>query len=382
MMRTFWTWAAVLVAGFATLALGPAWWSGRQAQDFLTPQSSRIRGLARSVAATNGADALDAHFATGSARFDGEWVFGTYMMSAMGLGQLAHADPEMRDWAAAQMLPALDRLTTSGAAFDTAAWGEAALDSLDANRGHAAYLGYMNLALSLHVSLDADSPYSELNRRISAALERRLLTSDRFVLETYPGEIYPVDNMAVVASIALADHARKQPRRAVVRRWLAHAARHFQKADSRLLFQSMAADGVTPGDGERGSGTALAAYFASFMSPELSAELFRALQTQLYDQVLGYGVIREYPWGQFGRGDIDSGPLVLGYSISATGFAMGAARANGAPKSLDRLLRTFVLFGAPLERSGQSSFVSGGPLGNAIVLAMLTALPASHWSQP
>jgi hypothetical protein len=303
------------------------------------------------------------------------------MMSAMGLGQLAHADPEQRDWASAQMLPAIERITSVGAAFDTAAWGEPALESLDGDRGHAAYLGYLNLALSLHVSLVTGSPFAELNDRIGAALERRLLQSNRFVLETYPGEIYPVDNMAVVASIALSDHARGRPARPVVARWIAHASRHFRKPDSRLLYQSMAADGMSPADGERGSGTALAAYFASFMSPTLSAALFRALQRELSDQVLGFGVIREYPLGQFGRGDIDSGPLVLGYSISATGFAMGAARANHDPDALNRLLRTFVLFGAPLRRSGRSSFVSGGPLGNAIVLAMLTALPATHWSR-
>ena len=36
------------------------------------------------------------HFATGSERFDGEWLFGTYLMTAIGYAQEILQFPEMR----------------------------------------------------------------------------------------------------------------------------------------------------------------------------------------------------------------------------------------------------------------------------------------------
>ena len=47
------------------------------------------------------------------------------------------------------------------------------------------------------------------------------------------------------------------------------------------------------------------------------------MKRSLADSVLGFGAVYEYPvaYRKVGRGDIDSGPLVLGYAVSATGFS-------------------------------------------------------------
>jgi hypothetical protein len=193
------------------------------------------------------------------------------------------------------------------------------------------------------------------------------------MLETYPGEIYPVDNTAVVASVALSDGDRARP---LVQRFVRELRVRAIDDKTGLLFQSL--DGERrPLDAPRGSGTALAVYFTSFADIDLSRDLYHALTRELSDSVLGFGVLREYPRGRFGLGDIDSGPLIFGYSISATGFALAGARIHGDPDTFERLYRTFHLFGAPLRRNGRLSFVSGGALGNAIVFAMLTA-PAAE----
>ncbi|GLY94294.1 hypothetical protein Acsp02_15500 [Actinoplanes sp. NBRC 103695] len=43
--------------------------------------------------------------------------------------------------------------------------------------------------------------------------------------------------------------------------------------------------------------------------------------------------IREFPTGVAGEGDVDSGPLPLGISLSATAVTMGAARGQGDDRS-------------------------------------------------
>ena len=63
------------------------------------------------------------------------------------------------------------------------------------------------------------------------------------------------------------------------------------------------------------------------------------------------------------------------------GFDLGAARAHGDRGAFRDLYRAFDLFGAPRENEVGLELVSGGPLGNAILFAMLTALPSERWGR-
>jgi hypothetical protein len=128
-----------------------------------------------------------------------------------------------------------------------------------------------------------------------------------------------------------------------------------------------------PHDGPRASGTALAAYFLSFADEEQARSLHQSLEASVGGSVLGFGAIAEYPDGRGGVGDVDSGPLIAGYSISGTGFALSSARRYGSADRFAALWATTRLFGLPRERDGRLRFVLGGPLGDAIVFAMLTA---------
>ena len=87
----------------------------------------------------------------------------------------------------------------------------------------------------------------------------------------------------------------------------------------------------------------------------------------------GFGGVREYARGHEGGGDIDSGPVLFGVSVSATGFALAGARASGDRGLFTSLYRTAELFGVPVDRGAGRRFATGGPLGNALLLAMMTA---------
>src|SRR5205823_5865508 len=113
-------------------------------------------------------------FPVGSKVLDGEWLFGTYMMAAMGFGQLALEHPERR----ARELPLVEAciarmISPAVRRFDTDAWGGSdPLETLDGDAHHGSYLGYLNLALSLDRLLDPKSPHAQLNDRVTAALAR------------------------------------------------------------------------------------------------------------------------------------------------------------------------------------------------------------------
>ncbi|MCE7895132.1 MAG: hypothetical protein DYH12_36430 [Sorangiineae bacterium PRO1] len=91
--------------------------------------------------------------------------------------------------------------------------------------------------------------------------------------------------------------------------------------------------------------------------------------------MFGFGGIREYPSGFDGLGDVNAGPIVLGVSVGATGFGLGAARAHRQDELFVELYRTAALFGVPASRGAERPFAIGGALGNALLLAMLTARP-------
>ena len=74
--------------------------------------------------------------------------------------------------------------------------------------------------------------------------------------------------------------------------------------------------------------------------------------------------------------DPDFGLLICSYSIAATGFSLAAARGQQDRDFFRRLYATSYLFGAPQDHSGRRNYVSGGPLGDVIMFAVLTARPS------
>jgi hypothetical protein len=364
-------WSAALVAYAVGLWMIPHWWCGREAAQWWAGDTGLRQELARGVAQWVQRDLSRADFSTGSSQFNGEWLFGSYLMAGFGFAQMAEQSPAQRMEYLALVERCLDQLvSTPVSAFDRETWGNDAFATLDGvEHDHAAYLGYLNLLMGVYCRMEPASKFAELHERITGALARRMERSPLLLLQSYPREVYPVDNCAVIASIAVSGRYPE-----LVQRWLANCRQKYVDRQTGLLIQCVNPDDGSAADDPRGSGTALGAYFLSFADRSLSRELFMGLKNNLAGRVFGFGVIREYPRSVTdGRGDIDSGPIIFGYSISATGFALAGARQNKDWELFRRLYSTAYLFGAPVQRGDQRSFVMGGPLGNAIMLAMLTA---------
>ncbi len=369
---------ALFLAALYTL---PSLWCGREAEAVWRAHPAVVEGLARGVQAWVGGGIHDHDFHTGSALFNAEWTFGSYFMAGMGLTQLVLNNPAARGRYLPVIDACVDKLShhaTRG--FDTRAWEGDALKTLHTDQGHAAYLGNLNLLLGLYRQVRADNQrINRLNRRITLALAQRLQQSPIGMIETYPGQTYPVDNASVVGSIALYDRATGANHRDLIARWVRTARQRYVHAGSGLLYQAVDPASGAPRDKPRASGTALAAYYIAFADRRFSADLFAGLKRTCVTSFLRFGLIREYPPGAEGKGDIDSGPVVAGISFSGTGFAMAPARIHGDRDLFGALYSTSYLVGAPFREGGVRGYVAGGPLGNAILLAMFTAGPGASW---
>jgi hypothetical protein len=312
-------------------------------------------------------------FQTGNAQFNGEWAIGSYQMAVLGLGQVILAHPQLRDQYVPLMEQSVERLLTpENNRFGTEAWQENGLSSLDSANGHA-YLGYTNLALSMLRLHKPDNRFSQINDQLTEALVRRLTKAPHGMIETYPNEAYPADLAAVIGSIGLYDRATGKNHQALLAKLMLQFRQNLIDPKTGLVFQAVDASSGTPVDQPRSSGTALSAYFLSFANPEAAKVIFRGIPAKQKISLLGLVGIREYPQGQSGQGDIDSGPLVMGASSSATAFSLGAARLAGDKKLYRDLYQTIKFLGnSPLGKMNGVSLVES-PLGNAILLTMLTA---------
>jgi len=364
---------ASMAASFAiTIAILPRQLCGRPAQPLfdgeLAAQDALAREVAREIAAAPGRQ----FYRSGSTRFDGQSAIAIYQMAILGMGQIIREHRERRDEYLPAMRAAAARMTDPRTLpTATRAWGHNGLVTMAPGEGHA-YLGYINLALGMLRAVDPATPHAALHDRLTAALADRLDRSPTGLIETYPGETWPPDVAAVAGSIGLHATVTGVDRRALLERW----SKRFEACAlhrSGYLVQHVRSGGCKPVDAPRGSGTAIASYFLSFADTPLSRRLLDGLRREGRACALGFCGIREYAPGFHGKGDVDAGPMLMGMSVGASGFALGAARAHGDGDLYRELYRSAHLAGVPVGVGGNTKFAAGGTLGNALLLAMLTA---------
>ena len=378
MMRTA-IWIGAVVLAIVATAYTPAMLYRGDGEALFDGNAEQQDALSRGVGEWVERELGTHDFGTGSARFDGEWLFGSYLMAALGYGQLALERPAERDAWVAKMERAIDgAMSDASREFDTAAWGHDPLDDVGTGRAHAAYLGYLSLALAIHRYLEPESKYAVQHDAIVAHLARRLSQSPIGLAETYPGEVYPVDNAAFIGSLGPYDAATGSDHGALVG---AFVARLFERHvdESGLVIQAVSPRTGAARDEARGSGTALAAWFLSFVDRDASALLFDAMRGELRREGAGLVAMREYPVGATGGGDIDSGPIFLGLGVSSTGFALGVSRAHADRDTFTGIWALTCLFGAPVSRDGAQRFAMGGPIGDAVMFAMATTPRRLPW---
>ncbi len=374
-LRRFLPIGLALICFIAAVRTLPAAWCRLGADAWFRGDRDVQISLAKTVAAQTQGSLATSAYKTGSARFDGEWLFGTHVMAGIGFCQLVLQHPETQ----AEWTPSIEHcirqlLSKEVREFDRAAWNVDALESLDQMTGHFAYLGYFNFLLSLYRQINPANEFAALNDQITASLARRFEATPTGLLATYPGEWYPVDNAPALASIALNGRVTGRNYAALLDKEKEIYRNRYIDPKSGLLIQAVNVQGEARNAG-RGSGTALAAFFIHHAYPDLGREMYDGIRRSLETSLLNFGAIREYAHDESGISDIDSGPVIFGFGFSATGFTIGSARAYGDSRLYARLYSSAVLAGAPSYRDGRLDFLMGGSLGNAILFAMLTTAP-------
>lgn len=233
----------------------------------------------------------------------------------------------------AQRIPAADTLRVH--ALHEARWALAQIEKKEVQgrfpvaaepKFGAFYCGWRNYLLGSIIVLDStDEAERSLFDAYSAELEKVYLASPSPFIESYAGMSWPADNVVAIAS--LAEHERNASGRPyVVDRWL-------DQVKSRLDDRGLVPHAWDPYNNAevehaRGCSQALMNVFLPGIDSAFATEQFDLFREHFFMERFGIPLVREYPKGVVGMGDVDSGPVILGAGCAATIVGAGACRGN------------------------------------------------------
>ncbi|MEO8066258.1 MAG: hypothetical protein ABI599_01065 [Flavobacteriales bacterium] len=227
--------------------------------------------------------------------------------------------------------------TRRGHAIDEARWAYTQLD----NKGSRAqfpistplplgafYAGWRNYVLGHIVGLGgADTTLRNAFDRQSLVIAVAFAGSSSPFLESYTGQAWPADALMALASLRLHEQHTGADHSAVIARWVEQARQRLDR--NGLLPHAWFPQRDAMRNAARGSSQALMNVVLPAIDPVFASEQFTRFRDLYFSESFGVPGVREHPIGDDAPGDVDSGPLILGFGPAATIVGAGACRTNG-----------------------------------------------------
>lgn len=234
------------------------------------------------------------------------------------------------------------------------------------------YLGWRSWLLGGILSLQAPERRNPLELELfemdCTALAAAFDASETPFLSAYSGQAWPVDSVVAVAALQLHDRLSEPRYAETVTRWINLAQERIDPQTGLLPHRVQPRTGALL-EGARGSSQSVTARFLLEIDPDWGRAQYGLFRKRFVAPFLGVPGALEYAAGVSGRGDVDSGPLVFGFSASATVVALAAAQAHGDREIADALIPASEAVGLPLEFAGQKRYAFGAlPVGEAFLV--------------
>ena len=187
-------------------------------------------------------------------------------------------------------------------------------------------------------------------------------------LESYSASAWPADNVVAMASLAAYDrHFHTKRYTATISTWLEKVKQQLDP-DSGLIPHATDPDTGAIREGARGSSQSLILSFLPEIDPVFAAEQYTLYREHFLSYRLGRAGIREYPKGQQGSGDVDSGPVIWDIGGSASVVGQRAAAMNGDGLLYADLKGSLQAFGFAYSWKGKKRYLFGQlPMADAFI---------------
>jgi hypothetical protein len=193
-------------------------------------------------------------------------------------------------------------------------------------RGWTAYVQGRYLQIS--DAAERDSTVFRQFQDECLAISKAITQTEKPYLESYRDLAWPADNIVCLATLALHDRITEPRFQEVRNEWLGRIKASLVP-EYEMIPHGYDLEGNRPLEGVRGSSQSLMLSFLFDVDSVFAKEQYQQYREHFLAYRLGLPGIREYPKGEIGMGDIDSGPVVLGIGGAASIVGIKAATKYG-----------------------------------------------------
>jgi len=298
---------------------------------------------------------------------EAEWPFMSFCYFAYAGCNLAKNDPGIRDEALDEVRYVIEALQTPRlAGFVTAHFGQP-FGKKDFTPSVFVHGHFLNVVLRYR-RVSGDQKYDELAHQVAAALIESFSGSDQGILRSYQDMWWLTDNFVAMSALAHYAEVFSKDITGIKEKLVESVKKHYLDEDTGLFATYVKPKGHQVLQGPRGISVMYGLQFLADFDPKFARAQYALAKRHLIKTGLGFGAVREFPEGQKGSGDVDSGPVLLGFGPSASGFAIGAAARMKDDEVFESLLRASRWAGMPVFEGDKLRYQTMPPVGQAVIL--------------
>lgn len=232
----------------------------------------------------------------------------------------------------------------------------------------AFYNGWCNYLLGR--KLLVEDPSVRDNIQIAQFRSRCDLIASALKQKTYPasyyGQVWPADVMMCAASLVLHDKLFEPKYAPDIADWIEKVKGTVDK--NGLIPHSINDRDQTPAETARGSSQSLMLIFLKETDPKFARSQYEIYEKLFIDSRFGLSGIREYPKGEPGMSDVDSGPVIFQMGGAATIVGMQTMLLFNKPEINLKINGTIESLGFPLESQTERWYLFGKlPMADAFI---------------
>jgi hypothetical protein len=222
---------------------------------------------------------------------------------------------------------------------------------------------------------DRDASESDAFQKRCAELAACFSASATPYLQAYSGEAWSCDSAPAIFALYACDRLFPPVYGTVIERW-AGQVRALRDPRTGMPGHRVSPDSGARIDGPRATSMCITLRFLAEATPALGRELYESFRSNMMTTRFGLAGVREYPQGISGSGDVDSGPLILGISASASAVTIGAGRIMGDSEAVAHMVPAAEALGFPMTWNGRKRYANGLlPIADAFLAWSQTARP-------
>lgn len=233
------------------------------------------------------------------------------------------------------------------------------------------YSGWSTYLLSKILAVDVSFKNSELYKN---ELEEKCdIIANTFdqsslaFLESHPMKAWPADNFIAIAALSNYDKIYQPKYQRTIKNWIDKIKENTDDELGMIAHQTNYENAEVI-EKSRGSSMSLMLRMLAEIDPEFGKKQYQLFKKYFVETTITFPSISEYPKGEFGLGDIDSGPVILGVGFAGTIVGIGTYAVYGDIELSIQQYQTINTFGFVSKGDNKKMYLGGRlPMADAFI---------------